>query len=94
MLDVKDIKNLDGEDLLVTYEGNNPYINYMKKKFQTEKKYFLTNSQSKYVKKYFNVEPKKLNKVIELTNYFSEELKNEHKLKITPKKNICRNFIS
>ena len=47
MLDVKDIKNLDGEDLLVTYEGNNPYINYMKKKFQTEKKYFLTNSQSK-----------------------------------------------
>jgi len=86
MLDVKDIKNLDGEDLLVTYEGNNPYINYMKKKFQTEKKYFLTNSQSKYVKKYFNVEPKKLNKVIELTNYFSEELKNEHKLKITPKK--------
>ena len=86
MLDVKDIKNLDGEDLLVTYEGNNPYINYMKKKFQTEKKYYLTNSQSKYVKKYFNVEPKKLNKVIELTNYFSEELKNEHKLKITPKK--------
>ena len=82
MLDVKDIKNLDGEDLLVTYEGNNPYINYMKKKFQTEKKYFLTNSQSKYVKKYFDVEPKKLNKVIELTNYFSEELKNEHKLKI------------
>jgi len=86
MLDVKDIKNLDGEDLLVTYEGNNPYINYMKKKFQTEKKYFLTNSQSKYVKKYFDVEPKKLNKVIELTNYFSEELKNEHKLKIVPKK--------
>ena len=86
MLDVKDIKNLDGEDLLVTYEGNNPYINYMKKKFQTEKKYFLTNSQSKYVKKYFDFEPKKLNKVVELTNYFSEELKNEHKLKITPKK--------
>ena len=86
MLDVKDIKNLDSEDLLVSYEGNNPYINYMKKKFQTEKKYFLTNSQSKYVKKYFNVEPKKLNKVVELTNYFSEELKKEHKLKILPKK--------
>lgn len=86
MLDVKDIKNLDSEDLLVSYEGNNPYINYMKKKFQTEKKYFLTNSQSKYVKKYFHVEPKKLNKVVELTNYFSEELKKEHKLKILPKK--------
>lgn len=86
MLDVKDIKNLDSEDLLVTYEGNNPYIKYMKKKFQTEKKYFLTNNQSKYIKKYFTFEPKTLNKVIELTNYFAEELKEEHKLKILPKK--------
>ena len=72
MLDVKDIKNLDCEDLLVTYEGNNPYIKYMKKKFQTEKKYFLTNNQSKYIKKYFTFEPKTLNKVIELTTYFAE----------------------
>lgn len=86
MLDIKDIKNLDSEDLLVTYVGNNPYINFMKKKFQLENKYFLTNNQSNYIKKYFNTEPKKINKVLELTNYFSEELKKEHKLKITPKK--------
>jgi SWI/SNF-related matrix-associated actin-dependent regulator 1 of chromatin subfamily A len=86
MLDVKDIKNLDSEDLLITYEGNNPYINYMKKKLQTEKKYFLTNNQSNYIRKYFNFEPKKINKVIELTNYYAEELKEEHKLKILPKK--------
>jgi SWI/SNF-related matrix-associated actin-dependent regulator 1 of chromatin subfamily A len=86
MLELKDIKNLDGESLLVSYEGKNPYINYMKKKFQTEKKYFLTNNQSKYVKNYFTFEPKTINKVVELTNYFSEELKEEHNLKITPKK--------
>ena len=86
MLDVKDIKNLDSEDLLVSYEGNNPYIKYMKKKFQKEKKYFLTNNQSNYIKKYFNYEPKTLNKVVELTEYFAEELKEEHKLKILPKK--------
>ena len=42
MLDVKDIKNLDSEDLLMVYEGKNPYINYMRKKKETEKKYFLT----------------------------------------------------
>ena len=58
MLDIKDIKNLDGEDLLATYKGNNPYIKYMKKKIETEKKYFLTNNQSKYVKKYLHFEPK------------------------------------
>ena len=55
MLDIKDIKNLDGEDLLATYKGNNPYIKYMKKKIETEKKYFLTNNQSKYIKKYLQV---------------------------------------
>jgi hypothetical protein len=75
MLDIKDIKNLDSEDLLMTYEGKNPYINYMRKKKETEKNYFLTNNQSNYVKNYFTFEPKVLNKVIELTNYYSEELK-------------------
>jgi SWI/SNF-related matrix-associated actin-dependent regulator 1 of chromatin subfamily A len=86
MLDIKDIKNLDTENLLITYEGKNPYIKYMRKKFETEKNYFLTNNQSNYVKNYFSFEPKIINKVIELTNYFSEELKEEHKLKILPKK--------
>jgi SWI/SNF-related matrix-associated actin-dependent regulator 1 of chromatin subfamily A len=86
MLDIKDIKNLDTENLLITYEGKNPYIKYMRKKFETEKNYFLTNNQSNYVKNYFTFEPIIINKVIELTNYFSEELKEEHKLKILPKK--------
>jgi SWI/SNF-related matrix-associated actin-dependent regulator 1 of chromatin subfamily A len=86
MLDVKDIKNLDGETLLMTYEGKNPYIRYMKKKLETEKNYFLTNNQANYVKNYFNYEPKTLNKVIDLTDYFAGELKEEHNLKITPKR--------
>ena len=86
MLDIKDINNLDPESMLMTYEGKNPYITYMKKKMMSEKKYFLTNSQSKYVKNYYSVEPKKMDKVIELTNYFSEQLQEEHKLKNTPKK--------
>lgn len=86
MLEVGDIKNLDSETLLMSYEGKNPYIRYMKKKLETEKNYFLTNNQSNYVKKYFNSEPKNLNKVVELTDYFAEELKEEHKLKIKPKK--------
>ena len=94
MLDIKDINNLDSESMLMTYEGKNPYIIYMKKKKMTEKKYFLTNNQSKYVKNYYSVEPKKMDKVIELTDYFSEQLQEEHKLKTQPKKNIIRNLIS
>ena len=86
MLDIKDIKGLGGEELLKSYEGRNPYINYMKKKYLSEKSYFLTTNQSKYVKKFFNFEPRSMNKVIELTNYFAEQLKEEYKLKVPIKK--------
>lgn len=94
MLDITDINNLDSDTLLMTYEGKNPYINYMKKKLETEKKYFLSNSQSNYIKNYFTFEPKVINKVIELTNYFSEQLKEEHKLKILPKKIFVESLIA
>lgn len=94
MLEITDINNLDSDTLLMSYEGKNPYIKYMKRKLETEKKYFLSNSQSNYIKNYFNFEPKNINKVIELTNYFSEELKEEHKLKITPKKIFVESLIA
>ena len=94
MLDIKDINNLDSESILMSYEGKNPYIVYMKKKMMSEKKYFLTNNQSKYVKNYYSVEPKKMDKVIELTNYFSEQLQEEHKLKNPPKKIMLETLLA
>ena len=81
MLDIKDIKGLGVEELLKTYDGKNPYISYMKKKYLTEKNYFLTTNQTKYVKKFFDFVPKKLNKVVKISNYFSEQLMEEYKLK-------------
>jgi len=86
MLDIKDIKGLDGEELLESYNGRNPYINYMKKKYTTEKSYFLTNSQTKYIKKFFSFEPKRLNKIIEITTYYSDQLREEYKLNVPIKK--------
>lgn len=94
MLDIKDINNLDSESMLMTYEGKNPYIIYMKKKMCSEKKYFLTNNQSNYVKNYFDFDPKKINKIIELTNYFSEQLQEEHKLKNPPKKILIETLLA
>ena len=94
MLDIKDIKGLGGEELLKSYEGRNPYINYMKKKYLSEKSYFLTTNQSKYVKKFFNFEPRSMNKVIELTNYFAEQLKEEYKLKVPIKKILIETLLA
>ena len=94
MLDIKDIKGLGGEELLKEYNGNNPYINYMKKKYLNEKSYFLTTNQSKYVKKFHLFEPKQLNKVVELTNYFAEQICEEHKLHTPIKKILIETLLA
>lgn len=86
MLDIKDIKGLGGEEILEQYNGKNPYINYMKKKYENEKSYFLTPNQSKYVKKFFKTEPKKIDRVISITQYFGEQLVEEYKLTVPIKK--------
>ena len=94
MLDIKDIKGLGVEELLKSYMGKNPYINYMKKKYLNEKSYFLTTNQSKYVKKFFNFEPKSMNKVVELTDYFAEQLQEEYKLKTPIKKILLETLLA
>ena len=94
MLDIKDIKGLDGEELLDSYNGINPYINYMKKKYLTEKSYFLTNSQTKYIKKFFDFKPKTLNKVIEITTYYSDQLREEYKLNVPVKKILIETLLA
>jgi hypothetical protein len=93
MLNIKDFNNLDTENLLLTYEGKNPYILYLKKKLSIDKKYILTNNQLNYIRKYFNVEPKHLNRVVEITNYFSEEIKEKYKLKNPPKKILIETLL-
>jgi len=93
MLDIKDIKGLKSEEILKSYEGKNPYINYMKKKYMTEKSYFLTTNQAKYVRLYHNIEPKKINKITEITDYYSEQLKKEHNLKNPPKKILIETLL-
>ncbi len=86
MLDLKDIKGKKVESLLLNYEGNNPYIRYIKKLFQNDSGYVLTSSQSKYIEKFHDFQPIKLNKIIEITEYFGEKLKEDFKLNHIPQK--------
>jgi len=94
MLDIKDIKGLGAEELLKSYEGKNPYINYMKKKYLSENSYFLTTNQTKYVKSYFNFVPKPLNKIIEITSYFGEQLEKEYTLQVPIKKILIETLLA
>ena len=86
MLDIKNLKGKKAEELLKTYEGKNPYIRFMRKKYELESSYYLTTGQSKYVLDFHKTEPQKMDKVIEITDYYAETLKEEHKLKKLPKK--------
>lgn len=87
MINLNHLTGKDAEDILKLYEGKNPYIRFMKKKFLTEKKYFLTKNQVSYIKDFHNVEPKEVNKIVELTEYFAKQLIEDHKL-TTPIKKI------
>ena len=94
MLDIKNLKGKKAEELLKTYEGKNPYIRFMKKKYELESSYYLTTGQAKYVINFNNTEPKKMDKVIEITDYYAETLKEEHKLKNTPKKIMVETLLA
>ncbi len=86
MLDIKNLKGKKAEELLKVYEGKNPYIRYMKKKYELESSYYLTSGQSKYVIDFHNTDPLKMDKVVSITDYYSGVLQEEHKLKKLPKK--------
>jgi len=86
MLDINNLKGKKAENILKEYNGRNPYIRFMKKKYDTESSYYLTAGQSKYVLDFHETEPRKMDKVIEITEYYAETLKEEHKLKNLPNK--------
>jgi len=86
MLDINNLKGKKAENILKEYNGRNPYIRFMKKKYETESSYYLTAGQSKYVLDFHETEPRKMDKVIEITEYYAETLKEEHKLKNLPNK--------
>jgi SWI/SNF-related matrix-associated actin-dependent regulator 1 of chromatin subfamily A len=86
MLDIKNLKGVKAEEILKTYKGKNPYIRFMKKKYETESSYYLSSGQATYVIDFHKTEPQKMDKVVEITEYYAETLKEEHKLKKLPKK--------
>jgi SWI/SNF-related matrix-associated actin-dependent regulator 1 of chromatin subfamily A len=94
MINLNHLTGKDAEDILKLYEGKNPYIRFMKKKFLTEKKYFLTKNQVSYIKDFHNVEPKEVNKIVELTEYFAKQLIEDHKLTTPIKKLLVETILA
>lgn len=92
MIQAEDIKIKKITDKLITYDGLNPYLNYLKKKVKSEN-YQLTKTQIDYVNKNHNREIIELNNIISITKFFGQELQKEHHLKNPPEKILIQSII-
>jgi intein/homing endonuclease len=72
-------------DLLEQYEGANNYILELKKKFQINKKFYPTRSQSEYVITNHNKEPKVAKKWVLLDPYFAKKFADDKFFTEVPK---------
>lgn len=86
MINLEDIKGHSALDLLEKYSGNNPYLKKLKKEYLTNKKVKLTENQIKYIIENHEKDPILINKVVNITQYLGEELKQKNNLSFTPER--------
>ena len=72
-------------DLLNNYEGRNPYLINLKKEVIILKKSDLNDFKTEYILKNFNKEPRLIKKIIKITDWYGEKLKEDWNIEFTPK---------
>jgi SWI/SNF-related matrix-associated actin-dependent regulator 1 of chromatin subfamily A len=86
LINLEDIKGRSALDLLETYEGYNPYILGLKTEYIKNKKLLLTDTQSRYIIDNIDRDPLYINRVVNITAYLGEEIKNKSSLDFTPER--------
>lgn len=86
MFDLTKLKSKTVLEKLKTYTGNNDRILKMKKKLEDEGFFLLTTNQIQYIEENFDIEPITVNKVVDITPYLGEQLKEKHELKNIPER--------
>jgi SWI/SNF-related matrix-associated actin-dependent regulator 1 of chromatin subfamily A len=71
---------------LSEYSGENSYIIKLKNEYLKYGKIELTDVQKQYIKKNYDFIPVLLDKIIEISDYYGEQLKDKYDLEFTPKK--------
>ena len=85
-MELKDLLDRSIITLLGDYSGTNPYINDLKKAYLKKGKILLTDNQRNYIKLNYSKEPLKLDKIIRITPYLGETLKETEELTFIPAK--------
>ena len=86
MLDANKLKNRTTLLKLEKYEGSNEYLLSLKEKLEEEGSFVISPSLAEYIEKNFNKDPKVVNKVVSITDFFGEQLKEKFDLNHTPEK--------
>jgi SWI/SNF-related matrix-associated actin-dependent regulator 1 of chromatin subfamily A len=94
MVDLTRLKSKTTLEKLKNYVGENEHILKMKKKFENEGFFILTPSQISYIEENYNFSPIEFNKIVEITAYFGEQLKEKFALKNVPEKVFIEKLLS
>ena len=86
MLDIDKLKNRKTLIKLETYEGKNEYLLSLKEELIKKGSITVSPSLAEYVENNFDKDPIELNKVIDITEYLGEQLKEKFSLNHTPQK--------
>jgi len=86
MVDLTKLKNRSTLEKIRSYEGLNEHILKMKNKLEREGFFVLTPNQIQYIEENFEKQPSSINKIVDITPYFGEQLKEKYELKNIPER--------
>tara|TARA_R110000796_G_scaffold40062_1_gene99382 strand:- start:9586 stop:11442 length:1857 start_codon:yes stop_codon:yes gene_type:complete len=86
LININDLKSKNALTLLSTYKGINPYLLKLKSEYDNKGKVKLTETQVKYLIKFHDSKPTKVNKVVEITEYLGETLQKTNNLPFIPER--------
>jgi SNF2 family DNA or RNA helicase len=93
MLDLSKLKNRTVLLKLKEYEGPNEYIHRLRMN-ALRGKVILTPSQVAYINDNYTTEPIEINKVVEITSFFGEQLEEKWDLKHTPERILVETLLA
>jgi len=84
MIDLENIKGRKALIRLGLYDGRNPYLIKLKAEYKKKGKITLSNTQEAYILNNFDKDPVKVDRVVTLSEYIGEELKEKYSMSFVP----------
>ena len=94
MIDLTKLKNKTTLEKIRNYSGDNDHILKMKKRLDSEGFFVLTSSQISYIEDNHERDVMEINRVVDITPYLGEQLKEKYELKNIPERVFVEKFLT